>query len=170
MIYSPVARSLKIGPPPCMTTCLLHSMSLSPGRRKKMLYKHFTIIYLFFYCQQNHCRYLFMFVINLGWAGRWSLQCYRVRWRSHKGLFRCCNTYHWSLEVICDPFALCVVVKVGCCSTHAPCVLWRCWSPAKWFIHYRWLVLTQMCLSRHVCVRVRARLRICFHEFKHTFL
>lgn len=62
-----------------------------------------------FYCLQNHCKYIFVFTVSLGWAGDWSLQRYRVQWRAYIG-FCCCNTFRWSLEVICDPFALCTIV------------------------------------------------------------
>lgn len=42
MIYSPAARSLKIGPPPCMTTCLLQSTFLYPAT-EELLYKRFAL-------------------------------------------------------------------------------------------------------------------------------
>lgn len=38
-----------------------------------------------FYCLQNHCKYIFMFVINLGWTGYGSLQGLCVYWRGYTG-------------------------------------------------------------------------------------
>lgn len=65
MIYSPAARSLKIGPLPCMTICPLHSTSLSCNWRTAVQAFFFNFT-KHFYCLQNHCKYIFMFIINLG--------------------------------------------------------------------------------------------------------
>lgn len=60
-----------------------------------------------FYCLQNHIKYIFMFVVNLGRAGGIEVSNATVSntERLHR-LYRRYTTYHWSLEVICDPFAL----------------------------------------------------------------
>lgn len=93
------------------------NFSLS-GRQRTAVQAYSLILTKHFYGLQNHSKYIFMFLVNLGWTGgevvagsggSWGLQCHCVQWRNYID-FRHCNTFYWSLEVICDPFALRVVV------------------------------------------------------------
>ncbi len=133
-----------------------------------------------FYCLQNHCKYIFMLVVNLGWAGDWSLQSYCVQWRD----YRLPLLWHISLVTRGNLWPICpsqrcprcfvsdaITVKVGCSSTRARCVLWLCWSPAKWFILHRWLVLGQIeLLPLYSAVCLQACVYVCAYMLRFVFV
>lgn len=153
MIYSPAARAFKIGPPPCMTTCPLHSTSLLLAT-EELLYKHFALLSQSILLLTKLLQ-IYFHVRRQSWLSRRLKSSILVC--PMEKLHRLLLLEHISLVTRGNPWPVCplqrclqylvpdtITVKVGCSSTHAHCVLWRRWSPAKWFILYRWLVLGQI--------------------------
>lgn len=106
MIYSPVARSVMIGPSPCMTPYLLHLTSLYPVEEKttvRALCFVFTKHFIAYKSSANALSCLSS-ILTPQEVSTATVSCDRTTY------FHCCDTFHWSLEVICDLFALHTVV------------------------------------------------------------
>lgn len=132
MIYSPAARSLKIGRPPCMTTCPLRSASLHTAT-EEVLYKHFALFSQSIFTAYKIAANIFSCSSSISAELKIEVSNASPSAGEPTG-FLCWITFDWSLEVICDPFALlhrcpqsfvsdAITVKVVCSSTCAHCVL-----------------------------------------------
>lgn len=114
MIYSPTAGPLRIGPAPCMTTCPFRSTSLHARPNVEVLYQHFALFsQSVFIALQRNCKYIFVFLVNLGrLADR--MTPFPVE-RAPVPASQRRNTFHWTLEVHRDLFALHTVSSSTLC-------------------------------------------------------
>lgn len=151
MIYSPPARSLKIGPPPCMTTCPLHSTSCYQAA-EELLYKRFAL-----FSQSSFTAYKItanIFSCSSSILTEQGIEVSNATVSNGETTYRLPLLLHLPLVTGGNLWPICpsrrcpecfvsdtITVKVGRYSTRSHCVLWCRWSPAKWFILHRWLVL-----------------------------